>query len=216
MAHHCFLMENLMKRLFFLLAVILGSTISYAGEDAPAPQIVNVPGRHTISLDGLWKTIVDPFIGRYSLIKVCSGVFKTDETVYDSGMESELRIGKLYIMMGNKTTEVPELHAGDLGAVGHGIVKELFRKDGIELGPLYIDCGMLIYNTEAQDVHAGGSGCGCSAVTLSAYILKQLEEGVWKRVLFVPTGALLSKTSYNEGQSVPGIAHAVELVSCVA
>ena len=65
----------------------------------------------------IFKTIVDPFIGRYSLIKVRSGVFKTDDTVYDSGLESELRLGKLYVMMGNKTTEVPELHAGDLGAV---------------------------------------------------------------------------------------------------
>ena len=65
----------------------------------------------------IFKTIVDPFIGRYSLIKVCSGVFKTDDTVYDSGLESELRLGKLYIMMGNKTSEIAELHAGDIGAV---------------------------------------------------------------------------------------------------
>ena len=65
----------------------------------------------------IFKTIVDPFIGRYSLIKVCSGTFKTDETVYDSGMESELRIGKLYIMMGNKTSEIGEVHAGDICAL---------------------------------------------------------------------------------------------------
>ena len=65
----------------------------------------------------IFKTIVDPFIGRYSLIKVCSGVFKADETVYDTGLESELRLGKLYIMMGNKTSEIAELHAGDIGAV---------------------------------------------------------------------------------------------------
>ena len=65
----------------------------------------------------IFKTIVDPFIGRYSLIKICSGVFKSDETVYDTGLESELRLGKLYIMMGNKTSEIGELHAGDIGAV---------------------------------------------------------------------------------------------------
>ena len=65
----------------------------------------------------IFKTIVDPFIGRYSLIKVRSGVFKTDETVYDSSLESEMRLGKLYIMMGNKTSEIAELHAGDIGAV---------------------------------------------------------------------------------------------------
>lgn len=65
----------------------------------------------------IFKTIVDPFIGRYSLIKVRSGVFKTDDTVYDNALDTEMRIGKLYIMQGNKTSEVPELHAGDLGAV---------------------------------------------------------------------------------------------------
>ena len=73
----------------------------------------------------------------------------------------------------------------------------------------------MIFDLENQDVHCGGSGCGCSAVTLSAYVLKMLEEGVWKRVLFAPTGALLSKTSFNEGQNVPGIAHGVVLESPV-
>lgn len=65
----------------------------------------------------IFKTIVDPFIGRYSLVKVQSGTLKTDETVYDSSLESELRLGKLYIMQGNKTSEIAELHAGDIGAV---------------------------------------------------------------------------------------------------
>ena len=62
-----------------------------------------------------------------------------------------------------------------------------------------------------QDTHSGGSGCGCSAVTLCGYILPKLRSGEWKRVLFVPTGALLSQISFNEGQNVPGIAHAVML-----
>ena len=68
-----------------------------------------------------------------------------------------------------------------------------------------------IYDRGEQDVHSGGSGCGCSAVTLCARILPKLMRGEWSRVLFVPTGALLSTVSYNEGQSIPGIAHAVIL-----
>ena len=76
------------------------------------------------------------------------------------------------------------------------------------------DCGMIIYDAEKQDVHAGGSGCGCSAVTLAAHILPKIEQGQWKRVLFVPTGALLSTVSFNEGQSVPGIAHALVIEHC--
>lgn len=74
-----------------------------------------------------------------------------------------------------------------------------------------MDCGMEIFDQETQDTHAGGSGCGCAAVTLCTMILNKLSEGSWKRVLFVPTGALLSTVSYNEGQSIPGIAHGVML-----
>ena len=85
------------------------------------------------------------------------------------------------------------------------------RDKGYDISENHMDCGIEIYDAQSQDTHAGGSGCGCSAVTLSAYILKQLEEGSWKKVLFMPTGALLSKTSFNEGQSVPGIAHALVL-----
>ena len=73
---------------------------------------------------------------------------------------------------------------------------------------------MLIFDPEEQDTHAGGSGCACSAVTLAAHILPKIERGEWRRVLFVPTGALLSTVSYNEGQSVPGIAHAVVIEHC--
>ena len=76
---------------------------------------------------------------------------------------------------------------------------------------IYQDCGLLIFDGETQDTHSGGSGCGCSASVLAAYILPELAKGTWKKVLFVPTGALLSKTSFNEGDSIPGIAHAVIL-----
>lgn len=67
----------------------------------------------------------------------------------------------------------------------------------------------MIYDNETQDTHSGGSGCGCSASVLAAAILPEIARGTWKRILFVPTGAMLSKVSYNEGESVPGIAHAV-------
>ena len=77
------------------------------------------------------------------------------------------------------------------------------------LSPIHKDCGILIYDNPSQDTHAGGSGCGCSAVVLASYILPKIVSGEWKRILFVPTGALLSKVSFNEGDSIPGIAHGV-------
>lgn len=98
---------------------------------------------------------------------------------------------------------------GDLGTVGQTALLELLCDHGFDISKKHMDCGIEIYDADTQDTHAGGSGCGCAATVLSAYVLKQIEEGVWKRVLFIPTGALLSKTSFNEGQNIPGIAHGV-------
>lgn len=98
---------------------------------------------------------------------------------------------------------------GDLGNVGRQILLDLLREKGIDIAERYTDCGIEIFDGENQDTKAGGSGCACSAVTACSYIMHNLKEGRWKRVLLVPTGALLSTVSYNEGKSVPGIAHGV-------
>lgn len=100
---------------------------------------------------------------------------------------------------------------GDLGEVGQKILLDFMKNEGHDLTGRHMDCGLEIYEKETQDTHAGGSGCGCAAVTLCAHILPKLLDGTWKRVLFLPTGALLSTVSFNEGQSIPGIAHAVIL-----
>lgn len=100
---------------------------------------------------------------------------------------------------------------GDLGYVGQRILLDLLQEKGIDIRGLHLDCGIEIYDKDTQDTDAGGSGCGCSAVTLSAYFLPKLISGEWKKVLFIPTGALLSTVSYNEGKNVPGIAHAILL-----
>ena len=98
---------------------------------------------------------------------------------------------------------------GDLGVLGHQIVTEFFRQDGIDMSKNYQDCGMLLYDIEKQDMHAGASGCGCSASVLCGYLLGQMEEGHLRRILFAPTGALLSPTSSFQGESIPSICHAL-------
>lgn len=110
-------------------------------------------------------------------------------------------------------SDYDKIITGDLGKVGQKVLLDLLRDKGYDISAKSMDCGIEIFDGAMQDTHAGGSGCGCSAVTLSAYILKQLREKNWKKVLFMPTGALLSKTSFNEGKSVPGIAHALVLES---
>lgn len=103
---------------------------------------------------------------------------------------------------------------GDLGYVGQSILFDLVKGKGYDIREKHMDCGMTIFDQKTQDTHAGGSGCGCAAVTLASYVLPKIEKGEWKRVLFVPTGALMSTVSFNEGASVPGIAHGIVLEHC--
>ena len=103
---------------------------------------------------------------------------------------------------------------GDLGEVGQKILFDLLKEKGYDIEKQHRDCGIEIFDKETQDTHAGGSGCGCSAAVFASCILPKVQKGEWKRVLFVPTGALLSKVSYNEGRSVPGIAQAVVVEHC--
>ncbi len=116
-----------------------------------------------------------------------------------------------FIDFNSQPEDYDKIITGDLGTVGQKVLIDLLRERGYDISAQHTDCGIEIFDAKTQDTHAGGSGCGCSAATLSAFILKQLEEGNWKKVLFMPTGALLSKTSFNEGQSVPGIAHGLIL-----
>lgn len=100
---------------------------------------------------------------------------------------------------------------GDLGNVGKAIALDMMKKEGYNLEKVYDDCGSMIFDGARQDTHAGGSGCGCSAVVLNGYIAKEMEKGNLKKVLLVATGALLSPTTTWQGESIPSIAHAVAI-----
>lgn len=100
---------------------------------------------------------------------------------------------------------------GDLGRVGQEALFHLLRQRGYDISARHMDCGMEIFDISQDGTESGGSGCGCAASVLASYILPKLRNGEWRRVLFVPTGALLNKTSFNEGKPILGIAHAVML-----
>ena len=100
---------------------------------------------------------------------------------------------------------------GDLGQVGKELLLELASREGIELGGKLTDCGNLVFDNTSQDVHAGGSGCGCSAITLCSELLNNLQTGKLRRILFCGTGALLSPTSTQQSLPIPGICHAVSI-----
>ena len=99
---------------------------------------------------------------------------------------------------------------GDLGILGSELLLELLRREGVHLSN-HADCGALIFDPKRQDVHSGGSGCGCSASVLTGYLLQGMEQGKWNNILFCPTGALHSPTASFQGESIPGICHAIAI-----
>lgn len=98
---------------------------------------------------------------------------------------------------------------GDLGQLGKELLLQLGQKNALQLGGKISDCGTLVFDVTKQDVHSGGSGCGCSAITLCGHLLNELQTGKLKRILFCGTGALLSPTSTQQGLPIPGICHAI-------
>ena len=111
------------------------------------------------------------------------------------------------------TNTAPEdydiVYTGDLGYVGTQLWYELCEKEGVDLRCRHSDCGNIIFDREKQDVHAGGSGCGCSATVLTGYVLPQMIKGAFKEVLLITTGALMNPYTSLQGESIPGIAHLV-------
>jgi len=114
---------------------------------------------------------------------------------------------------GFKVDDYDLIITGDLGKIGHQIALELLEKEGYDLSNVFRDCGIEIFDHEKQDTHAGGSGCGCSAVVFGGYLYEQLKLKNLNKILLVATGALLSPTSSLQGESIPGIAHAVTIES---
>ncbi len=102
---------------------------------------------------------------------------------------------------------------GDLGYIGQTALIDLLRKKNVDISNQHMDCGIEMFDQKTQDTHAGGSGCGCAASTFCSLVMKKLKSGEWKRVLFCPTGALMSQTTYHEEQTIPGICHGVMVES---
>ncbi|MBE5902101.1 MAG: stage V sporulation protein AD [Lachnospiraceae bacterium] len=145
----------------------------------------------------------------------------TTGCIYDYGVKDSMNMGaamapaaaaliKANLSDFNRSPgDYDRIVTGDLGLVGKTLLLELLQRDGIAIEKQHEDCGIMIFDNEKQETGSGGSGCGCAASTLAAHFLPKIESGEYKRILFVPTGALLSPVSFNEGNSVPGIAHGV-------
>lgn len=111
--------------------------------------------------------------------------------------------------LGTKPSDYDLVITGDLGAIGAEILQDFFRSDGLELSSNYNDCGLMIFDRKKQDMHAGGSGCGCAASVLCGHLLNGMRDGKWQKILFAATGALLSPTTVLQGESIPSICYAI-------
>lgn len=120
---------------------------------------------------------------------------------------------RFFVDTGSSPRDFDLIATGDLGYEGGDILCELMRLEGVEIRDVYNDCGMMIYNRDTQDTHAGGSGCGCSAAVVASYLLPRMERGELRRVLLLGTGAMMSPQSVQQGNYIPAIAHLVELAA---
>lgn len=116
-----------------------------------------------------------------------------------------------YFSEGHTPDEFDMIITGDLGREGSEILAELLSTEGIDIAERHVDCGNIIYNADSADKHAGGSGCGCSAVVMAASIFKNITDGTLRNVLFVGTGALMSPLVLNQGSTIPGIGHLLHI-----
>lgn len=187
--------------------------LEYGGQRCPTAQWT-VTGAGAAVLKNSKKS-ASPYIDKIHIGTICDlGV--TDANNMGAAMAPAAKKTVADFLRDTNTTvaDYDMILTGDLGKIGSDLFKELMlREEGIDLSSVHNDCGLLIFDRDAQDVHAGGSGCGCSASVLCSYILNRFRNGFFKNVLFVATGALMSPVSSLQGESIPGIAHAVLIKS---
>lgn len=182
--------------------------LEYGGQRTPTAQwTVTGAGAYVLMSDGNGPHITGVMPGR----SVERGI--DDANNMGAAMAPAVidTLTRYFTQTGTSPADYDLIATGDLGVEGHGIVSELMKNEGYDMGENYNDCGMLIYDIEKQDMHAGASGCGCSAVVLAASLLERIKCGELNDILFIGTGALMNPMSVQQGQAIPGIAHLVRI-----
>ncbi len=183
------------------------SPIEYGGQRTPTAQW---------TVTGAGAFIVGEREGAMAVIRgVCPG------KVVEMGVRDAANMGaamapaavdtllRFFSDTGCAPTDFDGIYTGDLGYEGGDILCELMALQGVDIRPVYQDCGIMIYDRETQDTHAGGSGCGCSAAVLACHLLPRIKAGELKRILLLGTGAMMSPQSIQQGQNIPAVAHLV-------
>jgi stage V sporulation protein AD len=183
--------------------------LEYGGQRPPTSQwTATAAGAVVVGLGGSGVRVADVTIGYITDF----GISDTNNMGVAMAPAATETLTAYFNDTGTKPQDYDLIVTGDLGAVGSEIFLQLMERKNFPLGSNYSDCGLLLYDRNKQDVHAGGSGCGCSAAVLCSYILDKMTADELKNVLIIATGALMSPTSSQQGESIPGIAHLCHLV----
>jgi len=180
--------------------------LGYGGQRPPTSQwTVTGAGAALISRDGIGPRITSCTIGTVTDLGI------TDANNMGAAMApAALNTVKAHFRdLDTSPDDYDLIVTGDLGQLGKDILLSMAKEEDMQIGEKLADCGTLVFDAMKQDVHSGGSGCGCSAITLCGYLLNQLQTGKYNKILFCGTGALLSPTSTQQGLPIPGICHAV-------
>ena len=183
--------------------------LDYGGKRTPTAQWT-VTGAANVFLEREGK---GPFISRVCFGKIVDlGITDANNMGAAMAPAAAATLVDYFIHSGKKPAEYDAIYTGDLGSIGTELLKQLMAREGFELVN-HIDCGLVIYNNKRQNVPAGASGCGCSGSVLAADILPKFEKKELKKILFMATGALLSTTTTMQKESIPSVAHLVEIVA---
>ncbi len=181
--------------------------LEYGGQRTPTAQwTVTGSGAAILAREGEGPYITHVTVGKI----VDKGITDTNNMGAAMAPAACDTISAHFQDTGRKPSDYDLIVTGDLGTLGSELLLELLRRDGIQM-PNHADCGALIFDLKKQDVHCGGSGCGCCASVLTGHLLGGMKAGKWNNILFCPTGALHSPTSAFQGESVPGICHAIAI-----
>lgn len=182
--------------------------LEYGGQRTPTAQrTVTGSGAFIVSKSNNGPFISEVLPGR-TIDKGIKDANNMGAAMAPSAIDTMIRYFK---ESGNQPNKFDMIVTGDLGYEGYKIVLELMKHEGFDLSNNYADCGLLIYDRSRDDVHAGGSGCGCSAVVLASYLLRQFEINRLNDILFIGTGALMNPQSLQQGHNIPGIAHLLRI-----
>ncbi len=186
------------------------SPLEYGGQRAPTSQWTATAAGSVILSDGDGEAYITEVLPGRSVGSGIKDISNMGAAMAPAAYDT---LSRYFKQSGKCKDDFDLIVTGDLGNEGRGIVYDFLTADGMDLGQTYNDCGLMLYDRKVQDVHAGGSGCGCSSAVLAGYIMQKFREKYFKNVLLICTGALMSPLTLYQGEDIPGVAHLVHLSS---